>query len=173
MTQSNKSVSLRQSPRDLASTKANDVLLASSVGGGPNNTYPLNNDNTNYKNNNNLKNTPTNNNHTKTVTSESLLSCEDDEENHKKINEHNINQVVLYNKTRVTIKQLLFPEDNFQDIMYTVSNRRGIIRPANGDGISSLLYSPSYCTSNSNIPDDISFISSDTTITLRKSYSSS
>ena len=49
MTQSNKSVSLRQSPRDLASTKANDVLLASSVGGGPNNIHPFNKNNTNYK----------------------------------------------------------------------------------------------------------------------------
>ena len=172
MTQSNNSVSLRLSPR-LASTKADDLLVASSVGRNPTNISPLKNYNTNNNNSNNLNNTPNNNEHTKIATSESLLSYEDDEKNQHTTTEFNINQVVLYNKTRVTIKEILFPEDNFQGILYTASNRRGITRNVHGDGLSSLPDSPSYHASTSNIPDDISFISSDTTLTSRKSHSSS
>ena len=142
-------------------------------GGDPTNISPLKKNNTNNNNSNNLNNTPNNHDHMKIATSESLLSYEDDEENHHTTTEFNINQVVLYNKTRFTIKEILFPEDNFQDNMYIVSNRRDITRTVNGDGISSLPDSPSYYSFTSNISDDISFISSDTTLTSRKSYSSS
>ena len=90
MTQSNKSVSLRRSPR-LTSTKANDILIASSVGGNPTNISPLKKNNTDNNNSNNLNNTPNNNDHTKIATSESLLSYEDDEENHHTTTEYNVN----------------------------------------------------------------------------------
>ena len=174
---SNKTGTLRRSPRDLSSSKGTsskvtNLVIASSVGGNPTNTSPLNNNNNN-KNNEQLTDTPKNNNHTKIATSESLLSYAEEEGNHHTTTEYNVNQVVLYNKTRVTIKEILLPEDDFQDILYIVSNRRGITRTVNGDGLSSLPDSPSYHSSTSNIPDDISFISSDTTITSRKSNSSS
>ena len=162
---SNKTVTLRRSPRDLSSSKVTNLVIASSVGGNPTNTSPLNTNNTN----NNNESLP----ETKIATSKTLLSYEDDEENNKASSEYNINQVVMYNKTRVTINEILLPADDFQDILYTVKNRRGITRTINGDGISPITDSSSYHSSTSNIPDDISFVSSDSTLTSRKSYSSS
>ena len=113
MNMSDKTVILRRSPRDLSSSKVTNLVIASSAGKNPTNTSPLNNNNNNNNNSNNghLNNTPKNNNHTKISISESLLSYVDDEGNHHPTTEYNVNQVVLYNKTRVTIKETLFPED--------------------------------------------------------------
>ena len=66
---------------------------------------------------------PKNNNQTKIATSKTLLSYADDEENNKASSEYNINKFVMYNKTRVTINEILLPADDFQDIIYTVKNR--------------------------------------------------
>ena len=79
----------------------------------------------------------------------------------------------MYNKTRVTINEILLPADDFQDILYTIKNRRGITKTINGDGLSPITNSPSYHSSTSNIPYDISFVSSDSALTSRKLYSSS
>ena len=92
MDMSNKTGTLRRSPRDLSSSKVTNLVIASFVGGSPTNTSPLNTNNTN-NNNESLTDTPKNYNQTKIATSKILLSHEDDEENNKASSEYNINQV--------------------------------------------------------------------------------
>ena len=171
MSTPNKIIGLpRRSPRDLASSRCNDSTYGTcdllNLGSLTNKSH-----NIDSLIDTNIKNTsPVKANDSKEVDQQSNTIQPPGNNENKNADTLQLNQKVLYKRTKVTIVQIISPQDDFEDIVYIIKNKNGKMKSVTTDLIT--VYKNDTTTStSSSIPYDILFVTDFTTPPSRHSTS--